>query len=413
MQHWRVVGREEAQSEAREAVRARGGVGFESARSGLEPGGGVLPVQARFLLSLQQSAGNRAVTGLVQGRFGPVQREGAEEEEPLQGRFAPVQRQAGEEDEELQLKAASSAPAQLQPENAPRRNETGLPDGLKSGIESLSGISLDDVRVRYGSAKPAELNALAYAQGSEIHVAPGQEQHLPHEAWHVVQQAQGRVQPTLQLEGGIPVNDDEGLEDEADIMGAKALGFGAERRGRQEGNELPQGYALQKAVAQLQSSDGEAQLIEEVEDAGGAIQGRFNGKSRHVPVLQRAFTARRPLSGKWTLGLKGAPFFKNKGVYHEHIFLEDNKSPDNYGFSKKGVFQDDPRMRPKYVETLRTGLDDSLMRGAVKEIGDPGPGGYELLGFNCQRYVSRALRIYDTRRRNAATQQTGAQLRSE
>ena len=30
-------------------------------------------------------------------------------------------------------------------------------------------------------------DALAYAQGSDIHLAPGQEQHLPHEAWHVVQ----------------------------------------------------------------------------------------------------------------------------------------------------------------------------------------------------------------------------------
>src|SRR5262245_41691064 len=30
-------------------------------------------------------------------------------------------------------------------------NQTGLPDGLKSGIERLSGLSLDDVRVHYDS----------------------------------------------------------------------------------------------------------------------------------------------------------------------------------------------------------------------------------------------------------------------
>jgi hypothetical protein len=66
------------------------------------------------------------------------------------------------------------------------------------------------------------LNARAYAQGSEIHVAPGQEQHLPHEAWHVVQQAQGRVKPTLQMQG-VSVNDDAGLEREADLMGAMVL----------------------------------------------------------------------------------------------------------------------------------------------------------------------------------------------
>ena len=70
-------------------------------------------------------------------------------------------------------------------------NRTGLPDRLKFGVESLSGISIDDVRVHYNSSKPAQLNALAYAQGTDIHVAPGQERHLPHEAWHVIQQKQG------------------------------------------------------------------------------------------------------------------------------------------------------------------------------------------------------------------------------
>jgi hypothetical protein len=39
----------------------------------------------------------------------------------------------------------------------------------------------------------------------------------------VVQQAQGRVRPTLQMQEGVPVNDDVGLEREADVMGAKAL----------------------------------------------------------------------------------------------------------------------------------------------------------------------------------------------
>lgn len=101
-------------------------------------------------------------------------------------------------------------------------NNTGLPDHLKVGIENLSGMSLDHVKVHYNSDKPAQLSALAYAQGSDIHVGAGQEQHLPHEAWHVVQQMQGRVQPTLQAQG-VDINDDTALETEADIMGAKAL----------------------------------------------------------------------------------------------------------------------------------------------------------------------------------------------
>ncbi len=108
-------------------------------------------------------------------------------------------------------------------EGESQENTSGLPDGLKSHIEALSGLSLDSVKVHYNSPLPAQQNALAFTQGSDIQIAPGQEKQLPHEAWHVVQQAQGRVQPTTQLKGSTPVNDDEGLEHEADVMGSKAL----------------------------------------------------------------------------------------------------------------------------------------------------------------------------------------------
>lgn len=146
-----------------------------------------------------------------------------EEEEPLQAKSAT---------ETAQRDVADAA-------DAPKPNNTGLPDQLKSGIESLSGMSMDHVKVHYNSAQPAQLNAHAYAQGSEIHVAPGQERHLPHEAWHVVQQAQGRVKPTIQMKDDVPVNDDAGLEREADAMGAKALENGLEARSELSGMNLP------------------------------------------------------------------------------------------------------------------------------------------------------------------------------
>lgn len=103
-------------------------------------------------------------------------------------------------------------------------NKTGMPDNLKSGLESLSGYDLSHVRVHFNSSRPAQLNALAYAQGTDIHLGPGQEKHLPHEGWHIVQQMQGRVQPTTQLKSGtVPVNTDKKLEREADRMGKKAI----------------------------------------------------------------------------------------------------------------------------------------------------------------------------------------------
>ncbi|KAA1246582.1 DUF4157 domain-containing protein [Aquimarina sp. RZ0] len=103
-----------------------------------------------------------------------------------------------------------------------KKNKTGLPDRLKNGIENLSGMDMSDTRVYYNSSKPAQLQAHAYAQGNQIHLAPGQEKHLPHEAWHIVQQKQGRVNPTIK-ENGVAINDNVHLEKEADVMGIKAV----------------------------------------------------------------------------------------------------------------------------------------------------------------------------------------------
>jgi len=104
----------------------------------------------------------------------------------------------------------------------PTRAAVPLPDALRSGVESLSGFALDDVRVHFDSTEPARLGALAYAQGTTIHVAPGQEQHLPHEAWHVVQQAQGRIAPSTGQGRGPLLNTSSALEREAEVIGAKA-----------------------------------------------------------------------------------------------------------------------------------------------------------------------------------------------
>lgn len=186
---------------------------------------------------------------LLQGKFSTTQL--MEEEEPLQGKFETAQ--LAEEEELLQGKFSNTATAQLEE----KPNNTGLPNQLKSGIESLSGMSLDGVKVHYNSDKPAQLNAHAYAQGTDIHVAPGQEQHLPHEAWHVVQQAQGRVKPTTQMKG-TSVNDDVGLETEADVMGAKATQL------QQNKNSIPStgyffsGFAAQRKVMVSLKDSGDA-----------------------------------------------------------------------------------------------------------------------------------------------------------
>ena len=154
---------------------------------------------------------------MLQGKFeNPVQRE-EDEAELLQGKFdQPAQRLGDEEDDEL-MQGKFETPEQ-------KRNETGMSDNLKAGIEDLSGFAMDDVRVHYNSPEPATVQALAYTQGTDIYVAPGQEQHLPHEAWHVAQQMAGRVEPTTEV-SGLPVNDCIELEHEADVMGARANNY--------------------------------------------------------------------------------------------------------------------------------------------------------------------------------------------
>jgi hypothetical protein len=167
----------------------------EGSRAASEPAG---ERQAGFMADSPAMAAQRRA---IQSAFGGAAQLMAPEEE--------LQKKAPKE--ELQRK-----PVQRQ------ENRTGMPDQLKSGIESLSGMDMSDVRVHTNSAEPRQLNALAYAQGSDIHLAPGQEKHMAHEAWHVVQQRQGRVQANTEV-GGVGVNDDPGLEHEADVMGGKAM----------------------------------------------------------------------------------------------------------------------------------------------------------------------------------------------
>lgn len=159
-----------------------------------------------------------------------------------------------------------------------RTDRTGLPDQLKSRMERLSGFNMDHVRVHYDSPRPAQMQALAYAQGADIHVAPGQERHLPHEAWHVVQQMQGRVRPTSMM-GGNALNDDAALEHEADVMGAKAAGGGLTGPVQMKKGSIT-GACIQKRAKDLQceatvqyaKKNGTTEQISKVGENDGATK---------------------------------------------------------------------------------------------------------------------------------------------
>ncbi|MCB9233324.1 MAG: DUF4157 domain-containing protein [Bacteroidia bacterium] len=151
-------------------------------------------------------------------------------ESPRMNRLQALQYMADKKSENsfvAQLKYLTArAPAKNWPDSQ-NGSSIGLPKTLKSSLENHSGFSMDQVKVHYNSEQPAQLHALAFARGEDIHLAPGQEKHLPHEAWHLVQQKAGKVKPTQQMEvgrgGEVQINDDPALEREADQMGARLL----------------------------------------------------------------------------------------------------------------------------------------------------------------------------------------------
>lgn len=155
---------------------------------------------------------------------GPVQRQ--PEEEILQGKF-PIQRQ---DEEDLLQGSFPGQQAGEQSTAAAGSTGSGIPESVQTKMEKALNTDLSGVTVHANSGKAPSVGALAYTQGADIHVAPGHynpgtsagKRLLGHELAHVVQQQEGRVQPTGSV-GGLPLNDSPALEKEADSMGAKAV----------------------------------------------------------------------------------------------------------------------------------------------------------------------------------------------
>lgn len=182
------------------AASANRGEGKSSAVS--PPGFSDLRPQVQEQRNLQ-----RKITEQGSSLPSALQRMPIEEEELMQGKFSPA-----------------NAENTLQRDAEP--NQTGMPDGVKSQMESAFSTDFSQVKIHSSSSKATDVGALAYAQGTDIHFAPGQfkpnssegQRLLGHELTHVVQQSEGRVKPTTSV-GGMPVNDDRQLESEADTMG--------------------------------------------------------------------------------------------------------------------------------------------------------------------------------------------------
>lgn len=161
-----------------------------------------------------------------------------------------------------QKKAAAAEPALAA--SAPTGGGSALPGAVQSKMGAAFDADFSSVRVHEG-AHVSALGALAYTQGRNVHFAPGNydphgargQELIGHELAHVVQQSEGRVSPTLQA-AGLGINDDAGLEREADEMGARAA------RGERTGSG--------SAAAPIQAAGGSAPAQRKLDPSGGVVQ---------------------------------------------------------------------------------------------------------------------------------------------
>jgi len=221
-------------------------------------------------------------------------------------------------------------------------------------VEALSGISLDSVRVHYNSPQPATLQAHAYTQGNDIHLAPGQEKHLPHETWHVVQQSQGRVRATLQLKG-THINDDTSLESEADVMGARALHTPAGQGARTTVATAGIASCIQRAARLPRSLTLELiiQFLQEVIDESGEISVRDQKRISEF-VAKLRFSRNRTLMPKYH-ELCGQAQFEEGGPIHKKF----------YGTEKKPAATSRKRARPE-----ESSVQENEFSGDESEMSD-------------------------------------------
>jgi hypothetical protein len=118
-----------------------------------------------------------------------------------------------------------SAPAfQLQGAARPKAKPAsgkGLPPEMIDGFLLTTGVDLSEVPVFYNSPKPQKVQAHALADEEGIHLGEGQEAYLYEEAAHKVQQLQGKVHPTTDV-NGTAINAEASMEGAAIRMGEAA-----------------------------------------------------------------------------------------------------------------------------------------------------------------------------------------------
>ncbi|OYW88489.1 MAG: hypothetical protein B7Z23_12760, partial [Pseudomonadales bacterium 32-61-5] len=155
--------------------------------------------------------------------------------------------------------------------------------------------------------------------------------------------AQGRVKPTLQLKGGVPVNDDAGLEREADVMGARAMsGL----------NATPLEAEMPVLHPATSSAEGTVQRLKSHAEAYIRVHGLAITSSQLTAVRAYVMDKGNPTEHRKKL-LKA--WNKN-----QRILLNQIPTPDD--LVQSGAFQPDAD-----IENWNSGDDDDVDMDKAKE----------------------------------------------
>lgn len=154
----------------------------------------------------------------------------------------------------------------------------GIPEPLKGQLESENNVDLSDVEVIRDSNKPAEYGTEAFSANKKIHLAPGKEDHLEHEARHEVQKKQGKVKATGKLKDGTPVNTDPELEKDADKNNPTAAN--PVTSGQLTKAELPQAKPDASADKQAQDKEGKTDKSPNKDSKKSSAKGKPGSKSK-------------------------------------------------------------------------------------------------------------------------------------
>jgi Domain of unknown function (DUF4157) len=182
-----------------------------------------------------------------------------------------------------QAKVSDDAPAEAGGESAaaaPAEAGHPLPDAVRIRMEEALKADFSAVRIHEGAEAKA-MGARAFTRGTDIYFAPGEYdpsserglELIGHELAHVVQQGSGRVQATA-LAQGMAVNEDAGLEHEADVAGAGAArgeaAGGGEKVAAAPASPAASAPAQMKAETTVAQRKGDVKLMTQAGPTGDA-----------------------------------------------------------------------------------------------------------------------------------------------